>query len=196
MLSKKITKNRPTAGGPDPRPPSVIRLSYTGFLKTSPKLRVSTFQLYLFKPSAKFWLSANRQIFDDVIACDLWFRPPQSKILATPISRRLCEKLFLRPFFVLENTCGCVLGPWPRAFLSLASRGSVLGKAVLGLGLGFFCVLGLEPYVLDSTSAIVVFLCFGSYILQANLIQDKNRFKCTNEAAIGKSLEIANSDNN
>ena len=38
--------------------------------------------------------------------------------------------------------------PWPRAFLSLASRGSVLGKAVLGLG------LGLEPYVLDSTSGM------------------------------------------
>ena len=194
MLSKKITKNRPTAGGlaprppkppaaggPDPRPPSVIRLSYTGFLKTSPKLRICTFQLSLFKPSAKFWLRANRQIFDDVIACDLWFRPPQSKILATPISRRLCEKLFLRPFFFGEHLRLC---PW-----SLASSIPVLG-------LGFFCVLGLEPYVLDSTSAIVVFLCFGSYILQANLIQDKNRFKCTNEAAIGKSLEIANSDNN
>ena len=43
-------------------------------------------------------------------------------------------------FLFLENTCGCVLGPWPRlrAFLSLASRRSVLGKAVLGLGLGFF----------------------------------------------------------
>ena len=40
----------------------------------------------------------------------------------------------------MENTCGCVLGPWPwpQAFLSLASRGSVLAKAVLGLGLGFF----------------------------------------------------------
>ena len=39
------------------------------------------------------------------------------------------------------------------SILSLASRGSVLGKAVLGLG--FFCVLGigLEPCVLDSTSA-------------------------------------------
>ena len=36
--------------------------------------------------------------------------------------------------------------------MSLALRGSVLGKAVLGLG--FFCVLGLglEPCVLDSTS--------------------------------------------
>ena len=62
-------------------------------------------------------------------------------------------KNFFEDLF-LENTCGCVLGPWPwpRAFLSLASRGSVLGKAVLGLGLGFFCVLGLEPCVLDSTS--------------------------------------------
>ena len=40
----------------------------------------------------------------------------------------------------LESTCACVLGPWPwpRAFLSLASRVSVLGKTVLGLGLGIF----------------------------------------------------------
>ena len=56
---QKITKNRltaggeaprppkpPAAGGPPPDPPSVIRLSYTGFLKTSPKLRICTFQLY------------------------------------------------------------------------------------------------------------------------------------------------------
>ena len=46
----------------------------------------------------------------------------------------------MKTFFFLESTCACVLGPWawPRAFLSLASRVSVLGKAVLGLGLGFF----------------------------------------------------------
>ena len=49
--------------------------------------------------------------------------------------KNFCEDLF---FFFLESTCACVLGPWPRAFLSLASRVSVLGKAVLGLGLGFF----------------------------------------------------------
>ena len=66
-------------------------------------------------------------------------------------------KIFVKTFFFFfESTCACVLGPWPwpRAFLSLASRVSVLGKAVLGLGLGFFCVLGLglEPCVLDSTS--------------------------------------------
>ena len=58
----------------------------------------------------------------------------------------------------MENASACVLGPWPRAFLSLASRGSVLGKAVLGLGLGFFLCpwprifLCPWPCVLDSTS--------------------------------------------
>ena len=76
---------------------------------------------------AKSWLSANRQIFDDVIACDLWFRPPQSKILATPTNWKLPEKLFWRPFFFwrtlaavslvlglgLEHSC-----PWPREGLS------------------------------------------------------------------------------
>ena len=49
------------------------------------------------------------------------------------------EKNF-KDLFFLENICACVLGPWPwpRAFLSLVSKGYVLGKAVLGLGLGFF----------------------------------------------------------
>ena len=48
-------------------------------------------------------------------------------------------KFFLKTFFS-ESTYACVLGPWPRprALLSLASRVSVLEKAVLGLGLGFF----------------------------------------------------------
>ena len=46
------------------------------------------------------------------------------------------EKNFWRPFFV--NNCACVLVPWPRAFLFLVSRGSVLRRAVLGLGVGFF----------------------------------------------------------
>ena len=59
-------------------------------------------------------------------------------------------KDFLKIYF-LENTCVCVLGPWPRLFLSLASKRSALGGAALGHG--FFCVLGLEPCVLDSTSA-------------------------------------------
>ena len=50
-------------------------------------------------------------------------------------------KNFCEDLIFLESTCACVLGPWPpwpRAFLSLALRVFVLGKAVLGLGLGFF----------------------------------------------------------
>ena len=61
---------------------------------------------------------------------------PQSKILGTPMNWRSPEKNF-KDYF-LENACACVLGPWPRAFLCLALRGSVLGKAVLGLGF-FLC---------------------------------------------------------
>ena len=48
--------------------------------------------------------------------------------------KHFCEDLF---FFFGERLRLCPW-PWPRAFLSLASRVSVLGKAVLGLGLGFF----------------------------------------------------------
>ena len=36
----------PAAGGPAPRPLSVLRLSYFGCLKTSPRLPIRTFQLY------------------------------------------------------------------------------------------------------------------------------------------------------
>ena len=144
-----------------PRPPSVLRLRYTTFLNPSLKLNICTFQLLLkalsyckillnwqpatisVLPSYDIFVPQKvpfLKIFDDVIACDLWFGSPnQSKILATPINWRLPAKIFEDLFF-LENTCGCVLGPWPwpRAFLSLASRGSVLEKAVLGLGF-FLC---------------------------------------------------------
>ena len=59
-------------------------------------------------------------------------------------------------FFLLENTCACVLGPWPwpRAFLSLASRVSVLEKAVLGLGF-FFMFLALASSLVSSTPPLV-----------------------------------------
>ena len=52
--------------------------------------------------------------------------------------KNFCEDLFF--FFFWRALALCVLGPWPwpRAFLSLASRVSVLGKAVLGLGF-FLC---------------------------------------------------------
>ena len=75
------------------------------------------------------------------------------------------------PVLGLERVCprkGCPW-PWPRAFLSLASRGFVLGRAVLGLGFGFFCVLGLglEPCVLDSTSVIYYLVLFVCSVLSA-----------------------------
>ena len=75
-------------------------------------------------------------------------------------SRKICENLFCFPLleiarkkflktffggdrlkncfedlFFLKNACTCVLGLWPRAFLSLASRESVLGKLFLSLKL-------------------------------------------------------------
>ena len=46
----------------------------------------------------------------------------------------IARKIFVKTFFFGEHLR---LWPWPRAFLSLASRVSVLEKAVLGLGLGF-----------------------------------------------------------
>ena len=56
--------------------------------------------------------------FDDVIACDLWFRPPQSKILGTPINGRSPEKI-IEDLFFREHLRLC---PW-----SLASSIPVLG---------------------------------------------------------------------
>ena len=57
-------------------------------------------------------------------------------------------RIFRAKTVFLRSLPRCVLGPWPSAFLSLASRGSVLGKTVLDLG--------LKPCVLDSTSDIYV----------------------------------------
>ena len=121
------------------------------------------FSTICLKPSffAKSWLHANRQqrfqIFHPTISlshknflfgkifmtsfhviCGLGL--PQQKILGMPINWRSPEKNFWRLFF-LENACTCVLGPWPRALLSLTSKGSVLGKAVLGLGF-----IGMRKY--------------------------------------------------
>ena len=152
----------------------MLRLRYTTFINTSPKLDICIFQLLLKALSiCKILLKCQPatisdlpsydifvpqkipllKIFDDVIACDLGLPTNQKFWPHQQIGD--CPKKILKTFF-LENTCGCVLGPWPwpRAFLSLSSRGSVLKKAVLGLGLGFFLCpwLGLEPWVLDSTS--------------------------------------------
>ena len=54
------------------------------------------------------------------------------------------------------NTWACVLGlwPWPRAFLSLASRGSVLGRAVEDSD--FFVWLALASSLVFSTPPLMV----------------------------------------
>ena len=67
---------------------------------------------------------------------------------APEFSRKIRD-FFAQKLFFWRTLARCVLNPspWPGAFLSLASRGFVLGKSVLGLG--FFCVLSLG---LDSTS--------------------------------------------
>ena len=69
-------------------------------------------------------------------------------------------KIFVKTFFFGEHLRLC---PWPRAFLSLASRVSVLGKAVLGLGLGFFFVsLALASSLVSSTPPLR--LTLSSYV--------------------------------
>ena len=84
-------------------------------------------------------------------------------------------------FFYLESTCACVLGPWPwpRAFLSLASRVSVLGKAVLGLSLGFF----LCPWPWPRALCRRLHLCYLHYFLancdRKNPISDLVRYLTT-----------------
>ena len=112
---QKITKNCPTpwgfvskrpkppaAGGPAPRLPSVILLSYTSFLNMLTKLDtcLCTFQLLVEAlsfckirdkcqqatisdlPSYDIFVPQKLsllKIFDDVILCDLWFRSPKIK---------------------------------------------------------------------------------------------------------------------
>ena len=75
---------------------------------------------------------------------------------SSEISRKIYD--FLREdLFFWRTLAHCVVGswPWPPAFLSLASSGSVLGKLVLGLGLGFFYVVShrLKSCVLNSISS-------------------------------------------
>ena len=82
---------------------------------------------------------------------------PQSNILGTPMNWRSPEKKFWRLLF-LESTCAFVRGPWPwpPAFLSLASNGSVLRKTVLVLGLRFFFVsLALVSSLVSSTPPLL-----------------------------------------
>ena len=61
------------------------------------------------------------------------------KIFGKRFFVEIAWKIFVKTFFFFsESTCACVLGLWPWAFLSLAWRVSVFGKAVLDLGF-FLC---------------------------------------------------------
>ena len=70
--------------------------------------------------------------------------------------RRKFEIFLRKDLFFWRTLARCVLGlwPWPRAFLSLASRESILGKSVVNLG--FFSYPWSWPWpralYLDSTS--------------------------------------------
>ena len=61
------------------------------------------------------------------------------------IARKNC----LKTFFFGEHLRLCPW-PWPWAYQSLASRGSILGRVVLGLGLGFFVSLALASSLVPS----------------------------------------------
>ena len=61
-----------------------------------------------------------------------------------------------RRLFFRKTSARCVLGPWPQAFLSLASRGSVLESRFLPWPRIFFVSLTLasSPYVFSTPSLI------------------------------------------
>ena len=82
-----------------------------------------------------------------------FFRSPENFFVGLFFLGDRLKKCLKTFFFFLENTCLYVHGfghehscPWPRKGLS--SEG-----LSLSLASDFFCVLGLEPCVLDSTSA-------------------------------------------
>ena len=81
---------------------------------------------------------------------------------------------FLRSpaFFFGEHLRLCPWS-WPRAFLSLASRVSVLGKAVLGLGLGFI----LCPWPWPRALCPRLHLCYWLFWHYARLYYLKNASK-------------------
>ena len=73
VFSKKLTKNRPTAGGFAPRPPSVLRLRYTTFLNTSRKLDICTFQRLLKALSlCKILLKCQQATISDIPSYDIF----------------------------------------------------------------------------------------------------------------------------
>ena len=163
-------------GTPPPTPP--LRYFWvTQAFSTRLQSKIFTLFNYSFKCSffAKSWLSANRQRFQILhptislspkkfliwkilmtslqVICGLGPPPNQKFWLRLKIGPCL-KNSFKEDLFFWEHLRLCPW-PWSRAFLSLASRGSVFGKAVLGLGFFFFVLcLGFEPCVLDSTSGL------------------------------------------
>ena len=88
-----------------------------------------------------------------------FWRSPEKFLWRPFFFLEIAWKIFVKTFFFFWRALAlCVLSPWPwpRAFLSLASRASVLGKAVLGLGLGFFFVsLALASSLVSSTPPLI-----------------------------------------
>ena len=104
FFSKNLQKS-PSGWGLCPQTPVCDTFEYTSLLNTSSKLDFYTFQQLVFALSTKILAKCHQatasdlpfydifapqkisfsKISDDVIACNLWFGPPQSKILATPM---------------------------------------------------------------------------------------------------------------
>ena len=93
--------------------------------------------------------------FDDIISCDLWSRLSLIKNFGYANELEIPQKIFLKAFLFLGER------------LHLCPRSLALASSIPALGLErfcprkgcpwpwpriFFCVLGLEPCVLDSTS--------------------------------------------
>ena len=119
----------------------MLRLRYTSFLNTSPKLDICTFRPLLKALSlCKILLKCQPATISDLPSYDIFVpqKVPLFKILMTSLhvicglglptnqnsghayKLEIARKTFLKTFFFLEKTCGCVLGPWlwPREGLS------------------------------------------------------------------------------
>ena len=157
----------------------MIHLSYASFLNTFPKLDICNFQLivkalFLCKilvtckqatrisdlPSCDIFVPQKLPLwksFDDVISCDLWFKPPPIKNsgYANELENGDClKKIFEDLFFLLWRTLApvsLVLGlehscPWPR---------EVLSSERLSLASDFFVSLALASSLVSSTPPLL-----------------------------------------
>ena len=125
-----------------PQTPVSDTFEYTSLLNLSSKLDFYTFQRLVFAPSlyqnqAKCHQATASdlpfydifapqkitfsKISDDVIACDFWFGPPQSKILATPMPSTVDYQL---PTAVIHGTKQLSFVQYWKASFALASEKS------------------------------------------------------------------------